>query len=180
MDELNMLAVSDDYFVGDTIVVEPAGSPVPLVTFRLRDQKSRIIANWTVRVATLPAFRAMPNIAREDVERRIPDVLESALIAISTSDPTMDPGPLERAIELSAAHGRDRLLDDFGVGDVLSEFNALYLEVWSAFWRVIDTEENPAELLRAFSFRLAETFDAICVAATEAWVEAKLNGMPDR
>ncbi len=176
MEESTLHVAADDYIAVDAFKIESCGSALPHIAFKLRDQRSRIIANWALRVATLPAFRAMPGLALHDVQRHIPEVLESALIAISTSDPTMDPGSLERAVELAGAHGRARLLDDFTVGDVLSEFNALSREVWSAFWRVIDLDHELIEIVREFGSRLSETFDAIGIAAAEAWSEAKLAG----
>jgi hypothetical protein len=174
MDASSIQNAAVDYFMTEPIAIDSLAPAVPQIAFRLRDQKQRIIANWALRVATLPAFRAMPELPLEVVERHIPELLESALIAIATSDPTMDPAPLERAVELSRAHGRDRLLDDFTVGDVLSEFNALCREVWSALWRVIDRDNESTELLREFALRVGETFDAIRVAAAEAWAEAKM------
>lgn len=156
--------------------IEDSVVAVPNVAFMLRGQASRIVANWALRVATLPAFRAMPELALDDVQRHIPDVLDMALTAIATSDPTMDPGPLERATELARAHGRARLLDDFTIGDVLAEFNALRRELWSAIWRAVTSTPESIPFLRELSVRVAETFDAISTAAAEAWVDAHAVG----
>jgi hypothetical protein len=153
---------------------------VPLLVASLQEQKSRIIANWALRVATLPAFRAMPDLGLEDVQRRIPQVLDGALTATATSDPTMDPGPIERAAELAAAHGRARLLDDFGIGDLLAEFHALRVEVWSALWRVAESADQTLSLVRELDSRLSESFDVIVAAAAESWVSAKLEGQAER
>ncbi len=145
---------------------------VPNIAFLLRTQAARIVANWALRVATLPAFRAMPELALDDVQRHIPDVLDMALTAIATSDPTMDPGPLERATDLARSHGRARLLDDFTIGDVMAEFSALRREIWSAIWRVVTDTPNSIQFLQELSVRVGETFDAISTAAAEAWVDA--------
>lgn len=171
MEEM-MIPASVDFVVVEAVAPGAPTTTIAHIAFRLRIQRPRIIANWALRVATLPAFRAMPDLALDEVERNIPDVLESVLITISTSDPTMDPGPLQRATALADAHGRNRYLDDFSAGDVLSEFNALYHEVWSAFWRVIDEDHASLELSREFSRRLGATFDVISVAAVDAWVAA--------
>ncbi|MCC6790995.1 MAG: RsbRD N-terminal domain-containing protein [Thermomicrobiales bacterium] len=160
----------------DTLVVRGANWEVPRVVAEVRRQKSRIIANWALRVANLPAFRAMPNLALDEVQRHIPLVLDGALTAIATSDQTMDPEPLARASDLASAHGRARLQDEFGIGDVLAEFHALRREVWSALWRVVEGEGESIGLLRELDRRLSETFDAIAVAAAEAWVSSPSTG----
>ena len=152
-----------------------AGDPVAAVArvgALLRAQQGRIAANWALRVATLPAFRAMPDLALGDVQRRIPELLDAALIAISSSDPTVDPRPLEYATKLAAAHGRARLQDDFGIGDVLAEFHALRREVWAVLWRTVELKGVSAEPMRELESRLSETFDALTVAAAEAWAAA--------
>jgi len=149
---------------------------LPTVVVALREQNNRIIANWALRVATLPAFRATPNLGLGDVQRHIPQILDSALDAIATSDPTMDPGPIERAADLAASHGRVRLQDDFGIGDVLAEFQALRGEVWSALWRAVEQHDESLELVRELEPRFNETFDMLIIAAAESWVDAKVKG----
>jgi hypothetical protein len=171
MDEWSSLE-SDIGQFSDTVVVGSA----PRVVAKVRRQKNRIIANWALRVANMPAFRAMPDLRLEDVQRRIPEVLDGALTAIATSDPTMDPEPLARASEYASAHGRARLEDEFGVGDVLAEFHALRREVWSALWRVVEGDAESMGLLRELDRRLSETFDAITISAAEAWAGAPDTG----
>jgi hypothetical protein len=153
---------------------------VPVLVTSLREQKTRIVANWALRVANLPAFRAMPDLGLDDVQRRIPALLDGALAAMATSDPTMDPGPIERAADMAAAHGRARLLADFGIGDVLTEFHTLRNEVWSALWRVVETSDKSFSSVRDLDDRLRETFDVIEIAAAEAWAAAKLEGQARR
>src|SRR5215204_6385664 len=60
----------------------------------LRSQASRIVANWVLRAANLPAFRATPNLALDNLQDAIPALLDASLSAITYSDPTMDPEPL--------------------------------------------------------------------------------------
>ena len=157
----------------DAPVVDEAARAVPRIVAQVWEQKSRIIANWLLRVANLPAFRAMPDLRLEDVQRHIPEVLDGALTAIATSDPTLDPEPLARATNLASAHGRARLSDDFSVGDVLAEFHALRREVGSALWRVVDGDSGSIAILREIDTRLSTTFDAIAIAAAEAWAGAR-------
>lgn len=166
----------------DTFDIQPiSGLPdaddatraVPRIVAQVWAQKSRIIANWALRVANLPAFRAMPNLRLDDVQRHIPEVLDGALTAIASSDPTLDPEPLARATDLASAHGRVRHFDDFGVGDVLAEFHALRREVWSALWRVVDGDGGSPTMLRELDTRVSTTFDAIAIAAAEAWAGAR-------
>jgi hypothetical protein len=164
------LLESDHAALSDAVVIGGAKNAVPRVVALAQEQKSRIVANWALRVANMPAFRAMPNLRLEDVQRHIPEVLDGALTAIATSDPSLDPGPLARATELAAAHGRARLQDDFSVGETLAEFHALRREVWSALWRVVESDGESMGLLRELDLRLSETFDAISIAAAEAWV----------
>lgn len=174
------MAQASEEGTADGLVREAPERAVPLLVGSLRDQSNRIVRNWALRVATLPAFRAMPNLALEDVQRRIPQILNGALVAIGTSDPTMDPEPLERAAELAAAHGRARLAEDFAIGDVLAEFHALRHETWSALWRAVETDSEALELVRDLEARFNETFDALIVAAAEAWVDGKVEGMTGR
>jgi hypothetical protein len=176
MVEDRMLLESNHGAIDDAVVVDGVMRAVPSIVAQVSDQKNRIVANWALRVASMPAFRAMPNLPLEDVQRHIPEVLDGALTAIATSDPTLDPEPLARAAELAAAHGRARLQDDFGVGDVLAEFSALRREVWSALWRVVEGDGEPVALLRELDLRLSETFDAIAISAAEAWVGTPATG----
>jgi hypothetical protein len=174
MNDIPLELATDDIMVAGQ--VDQPETTVAHIAFRLHEQRGRILANWTLRVATLPAFRAMPDLAREEVDGIVPDVLLSALTAISSSYPTVDPRSLDRANDLAKDHGRSRYLDGFSAGEVLAEFNALEGEVWSAFWRVLGSEEQSLQLLREFSERLLETFSTIEVAAVESWVQTAMTG----
>jgi hypothetical protein len=170
-----------------TAATEPAASAPPFdapstdpssillrVASLLRGQASRIVANWVLRAANLPAFRAMPNLALDQLEDAIPALLDAALTAIATSDPTMDPEPLARAIELAADHGRTRASEGFGIGVLLAEYQQLRMEVWTALWRISDSEPSLANVPRVLQSRLSSTFDSLAAAAAEAWVETRL------
>lgn len=152
----------------------PSASPtsvVARVASLLRGQASRIVANWVLRAANLPAFRATPNLALDQLEDAIPSLLEAALTAIASSDPTMDPEPLARAIELAEDHGRTRADEGFGIGVLLAEYQQLRTEVWTALWRIVDADPTLADVPRDLQSRLTSTFDSLAAAAAEAWVD---------
>jgi hypothetical protein len=142
----------------------------------LRGQSSRIVANWVLRAANLPAFRATPNLALDQLEQGIPALLDAALTAIASSDPTMDPEPLARALDLAEDHGRTRADEGFGVGVLLAEYQQLRMEVWNALWRIVDGDPALAGVPRELQSRLSSTFDSLAATAAEAWVEVRLTG----
>lgn len=140
----------------------------------LSGQASRIVANWVVRAANLPAFRAVPNWALDRLEDAVPALLDAALSAIAYSDPTMDPEPLGRALELAAEHGQTRANEGFGIGVLLAEYQHLRMEVWNAVWRIVDSDPAMVDVPRELQARLSSTFDSLAAAAAEAWVERRL------
>lgn len=143
----------------------------------LRGQTSRIIANWVLRAANLPAFRAVPNLALDQLQDAIPALLDAALTAIGSSDPTMDPEPLARAVELAEDHGRKRAEEGFGIGVLLSEYQHLRMEVWTAMWRVVAPNLEPEMVPRELQIRVNSTFDSLAAAAAEAWVDSRFRAM---
>ena len=50
-------------------------SPAARVTRHLNAEGPRIIANWALRVANLPAFRAVPDLGLAQLQDAIPDLL---------------------------------------------------------------------------------------------------------
>jgi hypothetical protein len=164
---------------GDELRTGPAARQAR-AAWLLRGQASRIIANWVLRAANLPAFRATPNLALDRLQDAIPALLDSALTAIAYSDETMDPEPLRDALELAAEHGRTRADEGFGIGVLLAEYQNLRMEVWAALWRIVDADPMMAEVPREIQTRLSSTFDALVAAAAEAWVERKLTGSSSR
>jgi hypothetical protein len=141
----------------------------------LRNQASRIVANWVLRAANLPAFRATPNLALDKLQDTIPALLDAALAAIAYSDPTMDPEPLGDALELAEAHGRKRADEGFGIGVLLAEYQHLRMEVWTALWRIVDADPSLTAVPRELQSRLSSTFDSLAAAAAEAWVDRRLS-----
>ncbi|HEY7031150.1 MAG TPA: hypothetical protein VH482_07490 [Thermomicrobiales bacterium] len=145
------------------------------VAVLLRGQASRIVANWVLRAANLPAFRATPNLALAGLQDAIPALLEASLTALAYSDPTMDPEPIGRALELAAEHGQTRADEGFGIGVLLAEYQHLRMEVWNALWRIVDADPALADVPRELQARLSSTFDSLAAAAAEAWVERRLD-----
>lgn len=152
-----------------------APSPAARAAAMLRDQASRIAANWVLRVANLPAFRALPDLTLSQLQDTIPEILDAALVAIATSDPSVDPEPLQRALDLAAEHGRKRADEGFAIGDVLAEFQQLRTEVWAALWRVLEGDELLSDSLRELQGRLSHTFDSLMIVAAESWVATRLS-----
>jgi hypothetical protein len=164
---------TDTFLADETIADAEPNRAIASIVSAVGEQRARIIANWALRVATLPAFRALPNLALDEVQRHIPELLDGALAAIAISDPQLDPEPLQRAEQLAAAHGRARLRDGFRVGDLLTEFHALRRETVAAIERVADELMiEPDPFVRVLQQRLRETLDALTVAAANAWAEA--------
>lgn len=145
----------------------PPINSVARMAAALRAQESRIVANWAVRVSTLPTFRANPDIALDDLQRHIPELLNAALTALATSDPDVDPEPIERATAIAAAHGATRRREDVAISVMIAEFYALRSEIWNAAWRLAKVSPT---LIRHFDVRLSETFFDLVGAAAEAWV----------
>lgn len=145
-------------------------APIGRILRTLQNEQPRIVANWSVRVSTLPAYRADPRIELGDLQRHIPELLGAALDAVAISDSSVDPEPRERAAKLAAAHGSDRGRHAFSIDVVLAEFQALYREVWSAMWRTVERAPGLLSTVRQLESRLSETFDALTIAAAEAWV----------
>src|SRR4051812_2942349 len=76
----------------------------------LREESSRILTNWSMRIATLPVFRASPELALDDLQRGIPELLDATLQAVSVSPYEYDREPMEMATRVAASHGAERSL----------------------------------------------------------------------
>jgi hypothetical protein len=141
----------------------------------LREQTGRIIANWVVRIANMPAFRAMPTLALDQLQDAIPELLDAVLFAIASSDPTMDAEPLDRALHLADEHGRRRARQNLAIGVVLAEYQQLRAEVWLALWREVDANPELADAPRMIQSRLNFAFGGLDVAAAEGWAEERFS-----
>jgi hypothetical protein len=127
-----------------------------------------------LRAANLPAFRAVPNLALDQLQDAIPALLDAALTAVASSDPTMDPEPLARALELAEDHGRTRAKEGFSIGVLLTEYQHLRMEVWTALWRVVAPDPATLTIPRELQIRINSTFDSLAAAAAEGWVDVRL------
>jgi hypothetical protein len=155
---------------------EPTSAgPTPLarVTMELQEQASRILANWALRVSTLPAFRAAPNINLAQLQNDMPELLDAVLAAIATPDPALDPDRQSRVADLATGHGRMRAADGFSIGVLISELNELRAELWAAILRITEDDLKLAGTPLLLQERLSGTFDPMIVEAAEAWVEAQ-------
>jgi hypothetical protein len=149
-------------------------SPVGHLVAYLQAESARIIANWVLRVANLPAFRAVPELALAELQDGVPDLVAAALDALLTPDPDVDLEPLARVTELARRHGRTRATEGFPIGVTLAGFQALRAEIGAAMARAADAEPALADARRELRDRLDHTLDSALIHAAEAWVAARL------
>jgi len=145
------------------------------VASALRDASPRILDNWAIRVSTMPLFRAIPDLTLADIRQRMPDVLDAALLAVTSSSFAVDLMPLDDAIARGEDHGRSRC-DVASLDVVLAEFHALRREIRNQLWRVAEAlvwdSARREQIVRDLDDRLAAVLDEIEQAAAVAWVEA--------
>jgi len=153
-------------------------SPVARVTRRLSAESPRIIANWALRVANLPAFRAVPDLGLAQLQDAVPELLAASLTAIATPDPDLDLEPFARAEEVARHHAHARTRAGFGIDVVLAELQQLRAEIAAAAWRIADDEPSLDSLPREVLDRLYRVTDGVILAAARAWVAARLG--PDQ
>ena len=152
--------------------IVPAGDvPASMSAIRLagsiRDDNVRIIANWAMRVSTLPAFRALPELALDELQQDIPELLEAILNAVSLSPYELDPIPMENVVSQAEAHGAKRAAT-FPVDCVLSEIQVLQREVRNAIWR--NAQDAAPSVLHEFDERLNDVFELAERSVVVAWV----------
>lgn len=150
----------------------PQPSTVGHVVARLQTDAGRIIANWVLRVANLPAFRAVPGLALAQLQDGVPDLLEATLDALLSPDAAVDPEPLARVTDVAASHGRTRAAEGFPIGVMLAEFQELRAEVGTAIARLAEADAPLVEAPRELQGRLDHTLDSALIHAAEAWVAA--------
>jgi hypothetical protein len=148
----------------------------------LRADAGRLLANWVVRIANLPVYRARPDLALDQLMDGLPAVVHAVLHAAATPDPGLDPDPAARAAEAAAEHARRRAAAGFPVDAVLAEFRELHLELLTQLWRIATETAPPtkvdAEPAAAVDFawvprmmieRLAATVGDLSVATVETF-----------
>jgi hypothetical protein len=159
-------------------------SPEVRLQAALRADAGRILANWIVRIANLPVYRARPDLALDQLMDGLPALVHAALQATATPDPAVEPEPSARAAEVAAEHGRRRAAAGFPVGAVLTEFRELHAEVLGQLWRVMDAAAAPeapeatAGTPRALLERLAAAVGEMSAAAADAWAATGPGGLP--
>ena len=149
------------------------------VASALRDASPRILDNWAIRVSTMPLFRAIPDLTLADLRQRMPEVLDAALLAVTSSAFAVDLMPLDDAIARGEEHGRSRR-DVASIDVVLAEFHALRREIRNQLWRVAEAivwdHERREHIVRDLDDRLMSVLDGIEQAAAVAWVDAWAAG----
>jgi hypothetical protein len=145
----------------------PASASTLRLVGAIRDDTVRILANWAMRVSTLPAFRAIPELALGELQEDIPELLEAILDAVGLSPYELDPIPIEEVTHRAEAHGARRAAT-FSVDCVLSEIQVLQREVRSAIWR--NAQDLPSATLHEFDERLNEVFESAERGVVVAWV----------
>jgi hypothetical protein len=152
-------------------------SPEVRLQAALRAEAGRLLANWIVRIANLPVYRARPDLRLDQLMDGLPGVVHAVLQAIATPDPGVEPEPGSRAAEVAAAHARRRAQVGFPVGAVLAELRELHAEVLAQLWRLVDEQAPVADesvTPRALIDRLAIAVGELQIAAAEAWVAVAL------
>ena len=133
----------------------------------VRDDSSRILANWSMRVATVPSFRAIPELALTELQEDMPELLASIMIAVNRYPYEFSTEPMEDVAQKAAAHGEIRA-ENFPVDVVLSEIQVLQREVRNAVWR--NASDFPPTVLHEFDDRLNEVFELAERSIVAAWV----------
>jgi hypothetical protein len=158
----------------DLIAATP--DPAARVSQEMLEQSSRILANWSLRVTTIPEFRASPDIHLAQLQEGVPELLEAVLSAMAASDPALEPEIQARTVELATTHGQRRATEGFSIGVLIAELQELRAELWAAILRVTEADPALAEIPATLQDRLARTFDPLIVDAAEAWVETQAGG----
>ena len=148
--------------------------PGTISTIRLaeavQDDATRVLANWSMRIATLPVFRAVPELALDELQQDMPQLFDAILGAVRVSPYELDPAPREAAAAMAAAHGAKRS-HAFAVDSVLSEIQVLQREVRNALWR--HSTDVSVEVVHELDERLNEVFELAERSAVAAWVRAR-------
>jgi hypothetical protein len=140
----------------------------------LHDESARILTNWSMRITTLPVFRAVPELALDDLQQNMPELLDAILMAVSLSPYEYDQTPLDAAASRATAHGEMRATG-FPVEVVLCEVQALQREVRNAIWRL--AEGTPIPVIHELDDRLNEVFELVERSSVTGWVQRTFDQM---
>ncbi|HEV2107295.1 MAG TPA: RsbRD N-terminal domain-containing protein [Thermomicrobiales bacterium] len=160
--------------MADVVLSDPARRVASIIEL-LRGDADRIVANWVLRVANMPAFRAWPDLGLDQLKDAVPDLIDATMTAMSTTEPERDLEPRARAVEIAAELGRGRGRDGFPIGAVLAEFQTLREELRSALSRVVGDDPARYDVARNLEEQLIQTVDAAVIEAAEAWVDEAMN-----
>ena len=158
---------TDRLLAGD----QRARSPEVRLQAGLRADAGRLLANWVVRIANLPVYRARPDLALDQLMDGLPGLVHAVLRAVATTDPGLETDPATHAADVAADLARRRAAAGFSAGAIQAEFCELHLEVLSQVWRLVDETSTAGEATwtpRATIERLAGTIGELSVAAAEA------------
>ncbi len=160
--------------IADVVPNDPVPRVASIIEL-LRGDLDRVVANWVLRVANMPAFRAWPDLGLDQLKDAVPDLIDATMIVMSMTNPERDPEPLARAVEIAAEHGRKRGRDGFPIGALLAEFQALREELRSALPRVAGDDLARYDVARKLEGQLIQTVDAALIEAAEAWVDEVMH-----
>ena len=154
----------------------PASMSAIRLAGAIREDSVRILANWSMRISTLPAFRAIPELALDELQQDVPELLEAILNAVNLSPYELDPIPMEDVTNRAEAHGARRSFT-FPIDCVLSEIQVLQREVRNAIWR--NSQDATPAVLHEFDERVNEVFELAERGVVVAWVRQH-DAMPVR
>ena len=93
--------------------------PLPELAAALRAAKPRVMDRWRKEgVRLLPAA---DELTRKQLDNSLPDILDQMARAFEASEP----GPTERLIESSPAHGETRFHQEYNIDELLVEYSIL-------------------------------------------------------
>jgi hypothetical protein len=138
----------------------------------LIDDCSRILINWSMRLATLPVVRAQPELALDDLQQDMPELLDAILRTLTLAPFEIETAPLESAAELARTHGAGRAAI-FPIDAVLAEVQMLHREVRNAIWRNVDG--IPSDAIHEVAELLSDVFDRIAQEVALGWLDQTLQ-----
>jgi hypothetical protein len=138
----------------------------------LSEDCSRILINWSMRLATLPIVRAQPELALDDLQQEMPELLDAILHTLTLVPFEIEGAPLETASLLARSHGASRSVI-FPIDAVLAEIQMLHREVRNAIWRHV--EGLSADTIHEVAEHLSDVFDRVAQEAASGWLEETLQ-----
>lgn len=152
---------------GSPPATEQQGTGVARLAAALTDDCSRILINWSMRLATLPVVRAQPELALDDLQQHVPELLDAILHMLTLAPYEIETAPLEQAASLARSHGASRAVI-FPIDAVLAEMQMLHREVRTAIWRHVDGIRTDA--VHEVAEHLSDVFDQMTQEAATGWL----------